>query len=290
MSFSRFAIAATCIGAMKRCALQMARFAARREIATGLLSEHPVFLAELGQVRARIDASEAVLDRCGALLDADEAVPVELFAVAKVAGSEFAWASADRLLQTLGGRGYDESNGVAQLLRDARVTRIFEGTTEALIAYLGQQAVNPRSDLHRLLRDTFAATDVDEVLGEAVARVRSRKALLGGPSGEDGPAPPRTWQLAGIGWSALWAVLLAAVRRRSDPDPRVVDWARMRFEQALERATSGGPDESVMVRADDVQKLGAAYAEEIGDLRQSLPGGKEEPDPLVIPEGADTDG
>jgi len=33
-------------------------------------------------------------------------------------------------MQVLGGRGYLEINGIAQIMRDARVMRIFEGTSE----------------------------------------------------------------------------------------------------------------------------------------------------------------
>lgn len=283
MSFSRFAIAATCVGAMKRCAVQMARFAGRREIATGRLGEHPVFLAELGEVRARIIASEAVVESCGELLDGEAGVPVELFAVAKIAGSEFLWASADRLVQTLGGRGYDEANGAAQLLRDARVTRIFEGTTEALVAYLGQQALNPRSDLHALLRDTYASGEIDDALVGCVARVKARKQLRTGlPS--DSAAPHRAWQLAGLGRATVWAVLVSAMRARPHTDPRVLAWAHMRFEEALDAASEGTPSETVMLTAGDVEKIGAGYVEEIGDLMQTLPGGKEELDPLLHPD------
>jgi alkylation response protein AidB-like acyl-CoA dehydrogenase len=40
MSWSRFAIAATCIGSMKRCVQLAARFGAQRRIATGRVIEH----------------------------------------------------------------------------------------------------------------------------------------------------------------------------------------------------------------------------------------------------------
>ena len=81
----------------------------------------------------RVAACEALLEAIAAALDAGREVDAELFAVAKVAGSEFAWDSTDRLMQGLGSRGYDEANGVPQILRDARVTRIFEGASEPLL-------------------------------------------------------------------------------------------------------------------------------------------------------------
>ncbi len=283
MCMSRFAIAATCIGAMKRCATQMARFASRRHIATGGLDEHPVFRAAFGEVCARIEAAEAVLESCGELLDESGSAPVEIFAVAKVAASEFLWASADRLVQTLGGRGYDESNGAAQLLRDARVTRIFEGTTEALLAYLGQQALSPKSALQPLVRDLYGAEAAADALAECVSAVRAREGLATEDAATPGADMPRAWQLAALGQCAMWAVLVGALEARGPRDPRSLAWARMHYAEARTLAMHGGAAETVMLSADEIGKRAADFTDEIGDVVQTLPGGKEEPDPLLAP-------
>lgn len=281
MCFSRFAIAATCVGAMKHCAQQMLRFAGRRSIATGRLLDHPVLLAALGEATARIAGAEAVLDRAADLLDAGEEVAVELFAVAKVAASEFLWATADRLVQVLGSRGYDEANRAPQLLRDARVTRIFEGTSEALIAYLGQQALAPKSDLHELLRDRLAAGPIADALAACVARVRGRTQLAAG-----GAPPPRSWQLALLGHAAVWAVVLAALRQRAENSElaeRARAWAARSFEEVCAQAADGSLQELVLLSPAEAEKAVEAYAAELGDVEQTLPGAKEELDPLLRP-------
>ncbi len=50
--------------------------------------------------------------------------------MAKLFVSEAAWRCADRCVQAFGGRGYMRSNVAERLLRELRVDRIWEGTTE----------------------------------------------------------------------------------------------------------------------------------------------------------------
>ena len=50
--------------------------------------------------------------------------------MAKLFVSEAAWRCADRCVQAFGGRGYMRSNVAERLLRELRVDRIWEGTSE----------------------------------------------------------------------------------------------------------------------------------------------------------------
>ena len=50
--------------------------------------------------------------------------------MAKLMASERGWAACDRAVQVLGGYGYSSEFPVERYLRDVRVTRIFEGTSE----------------------------------------------------------------------------------------------------------------------------------------------------------------
>jgi alkylation response protein AidB-like acyl-CoA dehydrogenase len=49
---------------------------------------------------------------------------------AKLYASETAMRVTDTAIQLFGGAGYIEGSGVERLARDARVTRIYEGTSE----------------------------------------------------------------------------------------------------------------------------------------------------------------
>jgi len=64
-----------------------------------------------------------------------------LAARAKWTASEAACANADRCLQVHGGWGYDVAVGIERALRDARVTRLYEGTSEMQKLQVARHAV-----------------------------------------------------------------------------------------------------------------------------------------------------
>ncbi|MGH0028717.1 MAG: acyl-CoA dehydrogenase family protein [Myxococcota bacterium] len=277
MSYSRFAIAATCLGTMRRCAQLMLRFAGRRRIATGRLLDHPVVRVRLAEVSARIDALDALLQTVAAELDAGESVAAELLATAKIAGSEFAWQTADELVQLLGSRGYDEATGVPQLLRDVRVTRIFEGASEPLLAFLGASAPNERSDLHEDLVGRLEAADVGSRLATAAAALRERPS----PEPEDAGSA-RAWHAAVAGEAALWACLLACNRHRDEAgSPRTAAWLERRFDAACSAARDGDAREAMWASAGDLEEELERAAGPIGDVELQAPGERREREPLL---------
>ena len=70
--------------------------------------------------------------RGGALADegADPKLVHAKASMAKLFVSESAWRCADRCVQAFGGRGYMRSNVAERFLRELRVDRIWEGTSE----------------------------------------------------------------------------------------------------------------------------------------------------------------
>jgi alkylation response protein AidB-like acyl-CoA dehydrogenase len=277
MCYSRFAIAATCLGVMRRSAQLMVRFAGRRQIASGRLLEHPVTRARLAEIAARVDALDALLYGIAGRLDAGEAVSAELLTALKVAGSELAWQTVDELVQLLGSRGYDEANGVPQLLRDVRVTRIFEGATEPLLGFLGAAAPNARSDLQRDLREAFGAGDIGARLEKGAQELRERAET----TLEDATST-RAWQAALAGEAALWACLLASHRHRGGACSRhTAGWLEERFERACHQAAAGDSREALLAPAAEVEAELARLAEPIGDVETPDPGERRERDPLL---------
>jgi alkylation response protein AidB-like acyl-CoA dehydrogenase len=283
MCWSRFAIAATCVGAIKRAGQRMLRFAGRRQIATGRLLDHPVLRATFGETAAQATVMDALLGRVARSLDEGRGVSVDLFAICKVAGSEFAWQAADRLVQVLGSRGYDEANGASQLLRDARVTRIFEGTSEALLAYVGQQALVAGSDVYAFLREELAADAVADRLSETVAALRGRRGFAGAADAE----APRSWVVALAGHAAVWAVLAAvaaAELARTPGQPggsEAAEWAQLGFAEACARASAGGgPSERAIVGPAAAEAIAAGWATSIGDVEQRASGERRGLDPM----------
>jgi alkylation response protein AidB-like acyl-CoA dehydrogenase len=278
MSWSRFAIAATCVGSMKQCARLALRFATRRQIVTGRLADHPVVREALAEAAAKTAAAESLLYRVAADVDAERGAAPELFAACKLAASEFLWETADRAVQILGSRGYDEENGLAQTLRDARVTRIFEGASEALVAFLGAQVLSPRSQLIAYLRDDLRAARLAERLEAAAGALRER------PGGADAAA--RAAHCALAGWAGLWALLAGCLAADPQRAPgalrgRAAGWAELRCAAACERAERGGEAGRLDLDAAALEEVSSAWEDAIGDVEQRLPGERLGLDPLL---------
>ena len=102
-----------------------------------LLGDLSARLAEMGlaATTARLLTHEAALAR-----DRGEEFAA-LAARAKWAASEAAVANADACIQVHGGWGYDESTGVERYLRDAKVTELYEGTSEMQKLVVARHAV-----------------------------------------------------------------------------------------------------------------------------------------------------
>jgi len=274
MSYSRFAIAATCLGTLRRCVRLMHRFAGRRTIATGSLLAHPLTRSRLTEAVMRTEALETLLYAVADALDADEPVAAELFAVCKVAGSEFAWSTVDDLVQLLGSRGYDEATGVPQLLRDVRVTRIFEGASEPLLAFLGAAAPTERSDLNDALRDVFRRDDIARDLQETALVLRDRTADAADP------VATRAWQAISGGEAALWATLLAA--QPADRNSLTREWLEERFAETRSRCRNGDARERFRLDPGSLDEHVRRIGERVGDVTPSLPGERLGADPLLL--------
>jgi len=284
LMFTRLCLGAMSVGGMKRCAQLMHRYATRRAIATGRLLDNPVTLARLSDLTAAITAAETLVALIAGRLDAEQPVPEEIFIACKTFGPECLSRAADTLVQFLGGRGYVETNVAPQLLRDARVLRIFEGPTETLNMFLGSRVMSQGADLHAFLCDQLGGAAISARLKDAGERIQARC------SGPHAPFPERAagrqWASALVGEVATCAIVWAAVREGGVRTPsgdlrRADDWARSRFEHALTQALMGTPAESVLPGVTETSRLVTGYIEAIGDLEQTLPGEDDALDALL---------
>ncbi len=284
MMFGRLGLAAMSVGGMKRCAQLMLRYATRRSVATGRLLDNPVTLVRLSNLTAAITATETLVSRIAELTDAGQSVPAEAFVACKTSGPEFLWTAADMLVQLLGARGYVENNIAPQLMRDARLLRIFEGPTETLHMFLGSSVIHGSPELHQFLCDTLHASNVAIALREAVLEIDARTKQAR-PAFAD-VASARRWasSLAGeiTTYALLWAVVQeAAAKSKSGDFRRSIDWTRLCFEETLRRAMSGTPAEAVLLSSVAATSLISSYGETIGDLEQRLAGEEQGVDPYL---------
>jgi alkylation response protein AidB-like acyl-CoA dehydrogenase len=138
-------------------------------------------LDQLGVVREQLADMTALLFACEALVHEvaiDEAGLEVRSLSAKVIASEGGGELCDMALQLHGGYGYIEETGLALLVRDARITRIFEGANDVLRVHRG---------LFAAAGETFVVTEgplapLTELLATLIADTRAR---LGSKLGGD---------------------------------------------------------------------------------------------------------
>lgn len=280
MMQGRLAIGAACVGGLKRCVQLMLRYAERRDIATGRLRDNPVLRHRIGELGAATAAVEGLVVHIAEALDRGEAVPLDAYVVCKTAGPEWFWRAADDLVQFLGGRGYIETNIAPQLLRDARVTRILEGPTEPLLMFLGSRVLNDAGDFEHLLTDGLGAAELFRTVAAAAAEIAARAER--GPF--TAPADAQRWACMQIGQFATEAVLLAVLNRADDGSAGAAfrrQWAEHRFAGAIDAARGHCGEHAVALDGAGLDELRATYAEQIGDIEQSLAGEDHALDPLL---------
>jgi hypothetical protein len=174
-------------------------------------------------------------------------------------------------MQLLGGRGYIEPSLVPQLLRDARLIRIFEGPTEALTMALGTYVTRDASALLQF---------VDSHLPRGGVANRLRALLA--PYGSNGRAL-HAWTVYQLGDLAACALLLAATHQRTDSGASMdaVRWLdRLLTEKDATLAARSFHD-IAPASAHDLGERVAQYARSIGDGAQTLAGEDHQPDPLL---------
>ena len=128
----RLGIAARCIGAMWRLLDETVDWAIEREQGGSRIFDYQGVSFPLADSAADA-AAGAAADADGRRLadaGADPKLVHDKASMAKLFASEAAWRCADRCVQAFGGRGYLRSNVAERLLRELRVDRIWEGTSE----------------------------------------------------------------------------------------------------------------------------------------------------------------
>lgn len=92
---------------------------------------------KLARMRAEIDMAQTYVDQCVLLLNAGE-LSAEDASAAKLLTSELEGRVLDECVQLHGGAGYMEEYRVSRMYTDARVTRIFAGTSEIMLEIIGR--------------------------------------------------------------------------------------------------------------------------------------------------------
>ncbi len=130
-------VAARCVGASERLIEISTDYAKGRKQFGQPIADFQAMQFLLADMATRTEASRWLTYRAASLADQGRATP-EIVSMAKLFASESLAFVADAAIQIQGGTGYMAENPVSRFYRDARVTRIYEGTSEIQRLIIGR--------------------------------------------------------------------------------------------------------------------------------------------------------
>ncbi|HUF27315.1 MAG TPA: acyl-CoA dehydrogenase family protein [Gemmatimonadaceae bacterium] len=125
----RLGIAAQAIGIARSALEHATRYAAERRQFGKPIKEYQAIQFKLADMATRVTASRALLYAAAAAKDRGESI-TQFGAMSKLLASETAMFVTTEAIQIFGGYGYVKDYPVERLFRDAKVTEIYEGTSE----------------------------------------------------------------------------------------------------------------------------------------------------------------
>ena len=152
LNTGRLALPAICVGVSK-WAVKVAREWSSERVQWGQpIGRHDAVAQKLAFIAGTAFGLEAMLDVASRMAD-DKRNDIRIeAAIAKLYASELGWQVVDELMQIRGGRGYETAEslkargekpiGVEQALRDMRINRVFEGSTEIMHLLIAREAVD----------------------------------------------------------------------------------------------------------------------------------------------------
>jgi butyryl-CoA dehydrogenase len=133
----RYSVAAGCVGICQGCLDHSVAYAKERTQFDRPIASFQLVQAMLADMRVQTDAARMLVYRAGALKDAGKPNSTET-SIAKLYATEAAVNCANTAIQVHGGAGYVDDHPVERYFRDARVTTLYEGTSQIQKLIIGR--------------------------------------------------------------------------------------------------------------------------------------------------------
>jgi alkylation response protein AidB-like acyl-CoA dehydrogenase len=127
---SRLGVAAQAVGIAQGATDYAAAYAQERKQFGKPIAAFQGIQFKLADMESRTAAARELLYRACSKIDAGDADMGKYSAMAKLIGSDTAMAVTTEAVQVLGGYGYVNEYPVERMMRDAKITQIYEGTNE----------------------------------------------------------------------------------------------------------------------------------------------------------------
>jgi len=190
LNSGRQGLSAGAAGGVKRCVEMASAFAAERRQFGRPIAGFELIQGKLAAMAADAYTAESAAYFTTGLADRGDVDYALESAAAKVWNSDALDRAVDETVQIAGGRGFVKGYPYERMYRDARITRIFEGTNEVLRLFVGLSGIQgPGEYLRRIGAALRHPIEGFGLLGE-FATGRLRQALGRGEPSVDGDVHP----------------------------------------------------------------------------------------------------
>ena len=123
-------------------------YAKTRETMGKPIAEHQLIAATLADMETKCEAARGLLYRCGQMIDEGFDGPelTKISAMAKLFCTDVAMEVTTDAVQILGGYGYISEYPVERMMRDAKITQIYEGTNQIQRLVIARQMLKESRD------------------------------------------------------------------------------------------------------------------------------------------------
>lgn len=133
----RIGIAAQALGIAQACLYEATKYAKTRVQFNQPIGNFQAIQNKLADIKVGVEAARALVYRAAWLKDHGHDY-VQAGAMAKLFASEACSAAANHAVQVFGGYGYCQDYPVERFLRDAKITELYEGTSEIQRLVIGR--------------------------------------------------------------------------------------------------------------------------------------------------------
>jgi butyryl-CoA dehydrogenase len=134
----RYSVAAGCVGICQGCVDESVAYAREREQFGKPIASFQLVQAMIADMTVKTEASRMLVWRAGWLKDQGQPNTLET-SIAKLHATEASLECANLAIQVHGGAGYVDDHPVERYYRDARVTTLYEGTSQIQKLIIGRE-------------------------------------------------------------------------------------------------------------------------------------------------------